>query len=115
VVTASTLAVMLAAGVEVLRVGTIGLWTGVTLVAVSAVAALVTRAGDRSLPAMMPPLAFLAAVLTVGQALPAGDGPTVWIREGVLVMNTLGANASWIIGATLAAVGLSAVRHLLDR
>jgi len=115
VVAVATGAVVLAAVAEVLMTDAIGRWTGITLVVVSVVAALVTRAGDRSLPAMMPPLAFFAAVLVAGQALvPSGSEP-LWAREALMLVEVLGANAAWVVAATALSVCITTIRHLVDR
>ncbi len=100
---------------EVLERDRIGLWTGVTLIAVSAVAVLITRPGDRSLPAMMPPLAFVAAVAVAGQQLvnPAIDDPRQ--RQAVMLVETLGENAVWVVTATAVAVVLALIGHLVTR
>jgi hypothetical protein len=115
VVAVATLAVILSAVGEVLVTDTIGRWTGITLVLVSVVAALVTRAGDRSLPAMMPPLAFLAAVLVAGQALVSSGSEPLWVREALMLVEVLGANAAWVVGATVLSVSITTIRHLVDR
>lgn len=114
VVAVATAVVIAAALVEVLAQETIGSWTGITLVVVAVVASLITRAGDRSLPAMMPPLAFLAAALTAGQLLvPSGKEP-LWVREALMLLDVLGANAVWVVAATVLSVTISTVRHLVD-
>lgn len=92
----------------------IGRWAGATLVLASTLGALATRSGDRCLPAMMPPLAFLAALLVAGQLL-LPTGSSLVEREVLLIIGTLGANAAWVVGATAAAVLVAAVGHLLDR
>jgi hypothetical protein len=115
VVAVATTVVIAAALVEVLAQDTIGSWTGITLVVVAVVASLITRAGDRSLPAMMPPLAFLAAALTAGQLLvPSGKEP-LWVREALMLLDVLGANAAWVVAATVLSVTISTVRHVVDR
>ncbi len=93
----------------------IGLWTDVTLIIVAIVAPLVTRAGDRSLPAMMPPLAFFVAVLIAGQSLlPEGSGS--WqSQQALMLVQTLGPNAGWVVAATALSTSLAAIRHLTDR
>ena len=111
----ATLVVITVALLEVVERERIGMWTGVTLIAVSVVAVLVTRPGDRSLPAMMPPLAFLAAVGIAGQQLlsPAIDDPRR--QQAVMVFETLGENAVWVVAATAVAVLLALVGHLVTR
>jgi hypothetical protein len=115
VVTVATLLVVAAAAAEVALTESIGLWTDATLVTVSILAALVTRAGDRSLPAMMPPLAFLAAALVAGQPLVASTGGSAWTRQGLMLFEVLGAHAIWVVGATAAATVIALVRHLAAR
>lgn len=111
----ATLCVIGVALAEVTLREAIGLWTAATLVAVSAVAALVTRAGDRSLPAMMPPLAFATAALLAGQVLVDRGISDPWRRQAVMLVETLGRNAAWVVAATLLAVLISTARHLHDR
>lgn len=113
-VTAATTIVVLAACAEVVRMDRIGLWTCVTLVVVSVIGALVTRAGDRSLPAMMPPLAFLAAALIAGQALVADTG-SMRTKQAIMLLDVLGRNAAWVVAATALAVTIALIRHLIDR
>jgi hypothetical protein len=115
VVTVATLSVIAVAVVEVLVEQRIGLWTTATLVAVSVVAPLVTRSGDRSLPAMMPPLAFFAAVLIAGQALLPEEGGSLRQREALMLLDVLGSNAPWVVAATLLSTTIAAIRHITDR
>jgi hypothetical protein len=115
VVTLATLAVVLVAVVEVLTTEGVGRWTGVTLIAVSVVASLVTRAGDRSLPAMMPPLAFLAAAMVAGQALVPSQPGSIWVRESLMLLDVLGSNAAWVVVATILSVVICTTRHVVDR
>lgn len=112
VVTVATLIVIAVAALEVWSLERIGIWTGITLVVVSVIAAVVTRAGDRSLPIMMPPLAFLAAILTAGQALLPGNSTSIWAREAVLIAETLGSNAAWVVAATVLAAAIVVIRRL---
>ena len=113
-VAVSTLVVIAAAFIEVLVQDAIGRWTGITLVVVAVVASLITRAGDRSLPAMMPPLAFLAAALIAGQALLPPQESSLRTREVLMLVDVLGSNAPWVVGATVLAVAIALVRHLVD-
>ncbi len=115
VVALSTLVVIAVATIEAAMRDRIGLWTGVTLVAVSIIAPLVTRTGDRSLPAMMPPLAFLAAVLIAGQLLVPETGGSLRTREAVMIVQTLGPNAMWVVAATILSTSIAAIRHFTDR
>lgn len=115
VVALATLVVIAVAAVEAALRDQIGLWTGVTLVVVAIIAPLVTRAGDRSLPAMMPPLAFLAAVLVAGQLLVPATGGSWRTREALMIVQTLGPNAVWVVAATILSTTIAAVRHFTDR
>lgn len=113
-----TIATLVVIGVAVLEAALrdrIGLWTGVTLIVVAIVAPLVTRAGDRSLPAMMPPLAFLAAVLIAGQLLVPETGGSWRTREALMIVQTLGPNAIWVVAATILSTTIAAIRHFTDR
>ena len=114
VVIVATLVVVATAAIEVVLHERIGAWTGAALVVVSVTSPLVTRAGDRSLPAMMPPLAFFAAVLVAGQQL-LPDEPGSWRkREVVMVAQTLGSNAAWIVAATILSTSIAAIGHLVS-
>lgn len=115
VVTVATLVVVGAAVAEALLEGRIGPWSGIALVAVSVIAPLVTRRGDRSLPAMMPPLAFLVAVLVAGQVLVEAGSGSWRTRQAVMIAENLGANAPWVIAATALSVTIATVGHLVDR
>lgn len=114
VVSLATLIVVGVAFAEALSQDRIGLWTGIALVAVACVAPLMTRAGDRSLPAMMPPLAFLAATLCAGQLL-LDDSGSWRTRQAVMIVETLGSNAPWVLAATALSVTVATIGHLVDR
>jgi hypothetical protein len=115
VVTIATLVVIAVAAVEAALRDEISTWTAVALVAVAIICPLITRKGDRSLPAMMPPLAFLAAVLISGQLLVANDGGFDRVAEATMIVSTLGANAVWVVAATALSTTIAAVRHFTDR
>lgn len=115
VVTLATLVVVAVAVAEALILGTVGVWTGATLVVVAVAATLATRAGDRSLPAMMPPLAFLMAVLAGTLVLQPPSATTSWTSQALLLLQLLGRNAAWVVGATLIAVVLATIGHVHDR
>jgi hypothetical protein len=115
VVMLATLVVIAVAAVEAALRDRIGPWTGVALVIVAIIASLVTRAGDRSLPAMMPPLAFMAAVLIAGQLLVPANGGTWRTREALMIVQTLGTNAVWVVAATILSTAIAAIRHVTDR
>ncbi len=114
-VTVATLLVIAVAALEAAMRDRIGPWTGVTLVVVAIIGPLVTRAGDRSLPAMMPPLAFLSAVLIAGQLLVPSTGGSWRTREALMIAPTLGANAAWVVAATVLSTTIAAIRHFTDR
>ena len=115
----SSVATLVVVGVAALEAAVrrdrIGLWTGLTLVVVAIIAPLVTRKGDRSLPAMMPPLAFLAAVLVAGQLLVPATGGSWRTREALMIVQTLGPNAIWVVAATILSTTIAAIRHFTDR
>lgn len=111
----ATLVVIAVALIEVVERGQIGQWTGIALIAMSAIAVLITRPGDRSIPAMMPPLAFLAAVVIAGQPLVNDSIDDRWQRQAVMIGETLGENAAWVVAATATAVLLALIGHLLTR
>jgi Domain of unknown function (DUF6542) len=115
VVTVATLVVLAVAALEAVLRDRIGLWSGVTLVVVAIIAPLITRPGDRSLPAMMPPLAFMVAVLVAGQLLVPAAGGSLRTREAVMIVQTLGANAAWVVAATVVATSIAAIRHVTGR
>ena len=115
VVTVATLVVIGVAVAEALLAERVGIWTTSTLLAAAIICPLITRHGDRSLPAMMPPLAFLTAVLVAGQwLLPQGDN-SLRTREAVMIIQTLGPNALWVIAATALSVTIAAIGHVVDR
>jgi hypothetical protein len=116
VVALATFAVITVAFLEAALRDRIGPWTGMTLVAVAIIAPLVTRSGDRSLPAMMPPLAFLVAVLIAGQLIVANAGGGFdRTAEAVMIVQNLGPNAIWVVVATVLSTTIAAIRHFTDR
>ncbi len=83
----------------------LGWLTGVALLAASVYGALVIRRPDDIVAVIAPPLAFFAATITAGQlTLPPSGG--LLVREAFMIITTLGANALWIFGATLAALAI---------
>lgn len=107
--------VLAAALVEVAQRDEIGLWTGVTLCAVAVIAAATTRAGDRSLPVMMPPLAFAASVLVAGQDLISNAISDPWKRQAAMIVETLGRNAVWVVLATALAFVIALIGHFTTK
>ncbi len=87
----------------------IGLLTCLALLVSSVYAALVVRRGDIWAAVVVPPLAFLAALLTAGQlTLGAGSKTTA---EGFMVFQGLSTNAPWVIGTTLVCLVIVLVRR----
>jgi hypothetical protein len=115
VVTVATLLVIAVALAEVIIEQRIAIWTTVTLLVVAVVAPIITRPGDRSLPAMLPPLAFLAAVLIAGQGLVPDNETPLRTREAVMILQQLGSNAIWVVVATGASVVIGMIGHIVDR
>ncbi len=114
-VTGATLILVAVAVAEAVVAESVGVWTGATLVVLAVTATLVTRAGDRSLPAMMPPLAFLMAALAGTLVLRPPSASTSWTSQALVLLQMLGRNAAWVVGATLIAVVLASIGHVHDR
>lgn len=85
-----------------------GWMAGATLVIVSIAAALGVRRSDDATAIIAPPLAFLVVALTAGQI--SGVGETLTSRA-VAAFFVLGNNWMWIVGATLAALVIIALRR----
>lgn len=106
-------AVLFTAIAEVRATGAVGTATGVVLVVCSLCAAAFTRRGDLPLAIMMPPLAFVVAVLVAGQLLVAQTGN--WKANQTLMMfDQLGGNARWVLVATGVAVVVATARVLIS-
>jgi hypothetical protein len=88
----------------------IGWLTGIALLAVSVYGAIVVRPDDIIIAVIAPPLAFFLATITAGQLTltPSGD---LFVREAFMIITTLGNNALWIFGATIAALVIVVVRR----
>jgi hypothetical protein len=88
----------------------LGWLTGISLLAASAYGALVVRREDAYVAVVAPPLAFFLATITAGQLTlpPTGD---LLVREAIMIVTTLGANAVWIFGSTLVALAIVLVRR----
>lgn len=83
--------------------------TGVALVIASVYAAIAVRLDDAFVAVIAPPIAFFLATLTAGQVrLP--DVGSFLVRESFMVVTTLGNNAAWIFGATVAALVIVLLR-----
>lgn len=88
----------------------LGWLTGVALLAASVYGALVVRREDAIVAVIAPPLAFFLATITAGQlTLPPTGG--LLIREAFMIITTLGANAIWIFGSTIAALVIVLIRR----
>lgn len=90
--------------------GSIGIITGLTLVAVSAYVALGIRLTDAFWAIVAPPIAIFFTVITAGQLSLAPGGGFI-VRQGVLIPFTLGRNALWIIGAVVVSLAIVAIRR----
>ena len=88
----------------------IGVITGVALVLTSAAAALTLRRSDIWAAVVMPPLAFLAALLTAGQLTVSSSG-SLLSRQALNIVTGLSLNAPWLIAATLIALVIEMVRR----
>lgn len=101
---------------DALAVGQTGLgWlTGVSLVIASVYAAIAVRPQDALIAVVAPPLAFFLATITAGQLTLTGSGDLL-VREAFMIVTTLGANALWIFGATVAALVIVLVRRSRSR
>ncbi len=88
----------------------LGWLTGISLLAASVYGALVVRREDAYVAVVAPPLAFFLATITAGQLTlpPTGD---LLVREAIMIVTTLGANAVWIFGSTLVALAIVLVRR----
>jgi hypothetical protein len=108
VIGASTVLVAFA---EALLRHEIGWLTGVALLVSSVYAALVVRLADIWAAVVIPPLAFLVAVLTAGQLTILGKTGGLLVREGALLFVSLATNAPWILGTTLVCLVIVLVRR----
>ena len=88
------------------RIGTL---TSIVFVICAIIGALFVRIDDPNPAWIIPPLGYFVAVLIAGQfALPTQKH--LIIREGAMIATTLGFNALWILGGTLAAFVIVQVR-----
>ena len=84
--------------------------TGLALAVTTVYCALTVRRDDDTVAIIAPPLAVLVAALTAGQFF-LGSADHSLINRAVVVFFTLADNWIWIIGSTLAAVVIVAVRR----
>jgi len=97
------LGTVLAAFVEALLRHSIGSLTGIVLVILTIFCAIRLRREDIWAAVIMPPLAFLAAIVTAGQLTMNRSGSFL-SRQALNIVTVLALNAPWILGAT--AIGL---------
>ncbi len=102
---------VLVAIAEALLRNEIGVLTGVALLASSVYCALVVRRADIWAAVVIPPLAFLIALLTAGQLTIRGKTGGLLVREGALLFVSLATNAPWILGTTLVCLVIVLVRR----
>jgi hypothetical protein len=88
----------------------LGWLTGAALLAASIYAAFVVRRDDDIVAIIAPPLAFFLATITAGQLTLPPSG-SLLVREAFMIITTLGANAVWIFGATIAALVIVLLRR----
>ncbi len=103
-------ATFLVALAEALLRHDLGVLTGLALLASSIYAALVVRPADIWAGVVVPPLAYLAAVLTAGQ-LTVDRTSRLLVDEGSLLFIQLGSNALWILGTTAVCLAIVLVRR----
>lgn len=101
---------------DALVMGQVGLgWlTGIALVVASVYAAFTVRPDDALIAVVAPPLAFFLATLTAGQLTVSTSGDWL-INEAFMIVTTLGSNALWIFGATIAALVIVLIRRAVSR
>ena len=102
---------VLVALAEALLRNEIGLLTGVALLVSSVYCAFAVRRADIWAAVVIPPLAFLVALLTAGQLTIRAKTGGLLVREGALLFVSLATNAPWILGTTLACLVIVLVRR----
>lgn len=85
--------------------------TGVIFIVVAALAATRVRRDDLSAAWIWPPLAWVAVLLTAAQLIPASVNSFL-LKQGLLVLDVLGANAPFILGGTAVATAIAVIRKL---
>ncbi len=106
--------VMAFADALVMRQVGLGWLTGVALVVASVYAAFTVRIDDAIIAVVAPPLAFFLATLTAGQLTVSTSGDLL-VNEAFMIVTTLGTNALWIFGATIAALIIVLIRRGVSR
>lgn len=102
--------VVIAALIDVWLTGHISMLTNIVFVICCVVGALFVKRDDMQPAWIIPPLGYFAAVLIAGQF----DLPTQkswFLRQASMIGQSLGFNAWWIIGGTLAAFIIVLVRR----
>jgi hypothetical protein len=102
---------VLVALAEALLRNEIGALTGIALLVSSVYCALVVRRADIWAAVVIPPLAFLVAVVTAGQLTIRAKSGGLLVREGALLFVSLATNAPWILGTTLVCLAIVLVRR----
>lgn len=92
----------------------LGAITGLGFIAACIYSALLVRQHDAIALLVVPPLAWLFMLLTVGQWTVKGTG-SLGVREGLLLFEGLSFNAPWILLGTLSGVVIVVVRRVLAR
>jgi len=90
--------------------GILGWPTGIALLASSTYAAIAVRRSSDTIAFLMPPVAFLLATVTVGQAF-LGPTKASLLGRAEVTFTTLGTNWVWIIGSTIVALVIVLVRR----
>ncbi len=92
----------------------LGAITGLGFIAACIYSALLVRQRDAIALLVVPPLAWLFMLLTVGQWTVKGTG-SLGVREGLLIFEGLSFNAPWILIGTFSGVVIVVVRRVLAR
>jgi hypothetical protein len=100
--------------IEALLQHSIGTLTGFVLVLSTIAVGLLLQPADVWACVVIPPLAFLAAIVTAGQLTLAASGSLV-SRQALNIVTGLSLNAPWILGATLVGLLIVLIRRLRAR
>ncbi len=99
-------------GIDVVSDQKISEFSAVGLVVLAFITSLLVRRGDYLAAVWSPAIAWLFAVLTVGQ-LALKDSGSFRIKEAAHIVNSLADFAYWILGATAVAIVVTFVRRFL--
>ena len=99
-------------GIDVVSDQKISEFSAVGLVVLAFITSLLVRRGDFLAAVWSPAIAWLFAVLTVGQ-LALKDSGSFRIKEAAHIVNSLADFAYWILGATAVAIVVTFVRRFL--